>query len=212
MGGGKVLLLNLKWSEHEQKSLAVFKYEMLYRYNIINHILTMQMWREGTNRSHWAPHTALCSPCKQKTQIQTLINYIFTVGVAGGASQSTSSSDRQTALIFSLQNMQYLHWHLQATFKKGKKKDSKKKKRSVSLSAKMPSESGAQRQNINSLIIKCLRWASTNSLLLCFVNIGGFEILKFHFTLRIKKKECRIKLSNINMFCIKSPIISVVFL
>lgn len=90
MGGGKVLLLNVKWSEHEQKSLAVFKYEMLYRYNIINHlifhILTMQMWREGTNRSHWAPHTALCSPCKQKTQIQTLINYIFTVGVAGGAS------------------------------------------------------------------------------------------------------------------------------
>lgn len=36
-------------------------------------------------------------------------------------STSNSVGSRQTAVIFSLQNMQYIQWHLQANLKKGKK-------------------------------------------------------------------------------------------
>ena len=66
-------------------------------------------------------------------------------------STSNSLHSRQTAVIFSLQNMQYIHWHLQATFKKGKIKMNLKgkKKKHLSFSAKMPAESGAQTRNRN---------------------------------------------------------------
>lgn len=56
-------------------------------------------------------------------QIQTLINYIFTLAVDGGSYDTVSLtfSLKQTGCCkISLQNIQYIHWHLQVTVKKGK--------------------------------------------------------------------------------------------
>lgn len=53
-------------------------------------------------------------------QIHTVTSYIFASGVNGGAHHTFTPPppgqvcSRQTAVIFSLQNMQYIQWHLQA--------------------------------------------------------------------------------------------------
>lgn len=102
-------------------------------------------------------------------------------------STSNSVCSRQTALIFSLQNMQYVQWHLQAEFKKRKNINLKgKKKLSVQ---KCLLKLRAQTQNINRINSINIKWLSsgvmcrfqvsitlpkgTNLLLLCFVDICG---------------------------------------
>lgn len=125
-------------------------------------------------------------------------------------STSNSVRSRQTAVIFSLQNMQYIHWHLQATFKKGKIKMNLKGKNFNQFQCKNAcwkwSTDPKQKQNRNSLIIKCLslsgvrsrfkrsinlpaRLKATNLLLLCFVNICGLWDSKASFSPWGTKKQ-----------------------
>lgn len=103
--------------------------------------------------------TQLCSPSKQQTSIQTLITYLLQMLMEVHITVSTSSSvcSKQTAGILSLQNMQYVQWHLQATIKKRQIMNLKGKKTSVIFifSAKTPADRSTD-PNTNSLVIKCL--------------------------------------------------------
>lgn len=68
---------------------------------------------------------------------------------------SNSLQSRQPAVIFSLQNMQYIQWHLQETIKKRQimNQEGKNKQKTVIFSAKTPAEEKTEpkhKQNRNS--------------------------------------------------------------